>query len=146
MKSKVEQPVALICVFTWIGFICAISFLEAWLKFRAPGVTLPIGLGIGRLVFGALNKIEWVFALAIIVSIYTKPVITIFKQKALFFLVLFFLIAQTFWLLPTLDARAELYITGQPVSPSNLHIYYVIAEFIKVMALAVFGINLFQKD
>lgn len=37
--------------FVWLGMVLAISFLEAPLKFRAPGVTLPIGLGIGRLVF-----------------------------------------------------------------------------------------------
>ncbi len=54
------------CVFMWMGFICAISFMEAWLKFRAPGVTVPIGLGIGKLVFGALNRVEWVFALVIL--------------------------------------------------------------------------------
>ena len=42
--------------FLWIGFICAISFMETRLKFRAPGVTLPIGLSIGKLVFRALNK------------------------------------------------------------------------------------------
>lgn len=146
MKLKVEQPVALICIFTWIGFVCSISFLEAWLKFRAPGVTLPIGLGIGRLVFAALNKVEWVFALAIIVSTYTKPAITIFNQKALLILALFFLITQTLWLLPALDARAQLYINGENVAPSNLHIYYVIAEFLKVTTLFLFGIKLFKND
>lgn len=146
MKLKVEQPVALICIFTWIGFVCSISFLEAWLKFRALGVTLPIGLGIGRLVFAALNKVEWVFALAIIVSTYTKPAITIFNQKALLFLALFFLITQTLWLLPALDARAQLYINGENVAPSNLHIYYVIAEFLKVTTLFLFGIKLFKND
>lgn len=146
MKLKVEQPVALICVFTWIGFVCSISFLEAWLKFRAPGVTLPIGLGIGRLVFAALNKVEWIFALIIIVSIYTKPAITIYKQKAFFILALFFLLIQTLWLLPALDARAQLYIDGKNVAPSNLHIYYVIAEFLKVTTLFLFGIKLFKND
>jgi hypothetical protein len=39
--------------FVRIGFLGAISFMEAWLKFKAPGVTLPIS--IGRLVFSALN-------------------------------------------------------------------------------------------
>ena len=45
-------------IFTWLGMVIAISFIEAPLKFRAPGVTLPIGLGIGRLVFRALNTTE----------------------------------------------------------------------------------------
>ena len=146
MKTKVEHPVALICAFTWIGFVCSISFLEAWLKFRAPGVTLPIGLGIGRLVFAALNKVEWLFAIAIIISIYTNPVLVELKQKTVFFIVLTFLAVQTAWLLPSLDARAELHISGQHVEQSNLHIYYIIAEMIKVTALFLFGIKLFKKE
>ena len=42
-------------IFVWLGMVFAISFLEAPLKFRAPGITIPLGLGIGRLVFRALN-------------------------------------------------------------------------------------------
>lgn len=49
--------------FVWLGMVLAISFLEAPLKFRAPNVTLQIGLSIGRLVFRALNTVEVVFAL-----------------------------------------------------------------------------------
>ena len=44
--------------FIWFGMILAISFMEAPLKFEAPGVTLALGLGIGRLIFFALNKME----------------------------------------------------------------------------------------
>ncbi|WP_407690773.1 hypothetical protein [Saccharothrix syringae] len=42
----------------WLGMAPAISFPEAPLKFRAPGVTVAIGLGIGRIVFRALNVVE----------------------------------------------------------------------------------------
>ena len=44
----------------------AVSFLEAPLKFRAPGVTLPIGLAVGRLVFRALNRAEAYLAAGIL--------------------------------------------------------------------------------
>ncbi len=146
MSLKVEQPVAVICTFVWIGFICAISFLEAWMKFNAPGVTIPIGLGIGRLVFGALNKIEWVFTVAILVGIYSKPAITAFKTKIPFMLIVFILLLQTIWLLPALDIRAEMNINGLKVPHSNLHIYYVAAEVLKVCGLFLFGIKLFKKS
>ena len=49
------SAVAAAAIFVWLGMVLAISFLEAPLKFRAPGVTLQLGLGIGRLVFRALN-------------------------------------------------------------------------------------------
>ena len=145
MKLKVEQPVAVICTFIWIGFICAISFLEAWMKFNAPGVTIPIGLGIGRLVFGALNKIEWVLTIAILVSIYTKPAITGFKTKIPLMLIILILMVQTIWLLPALDIRAEMHINGEIVPHSNLHIYYVAGEVLKVFAIFFFGIKLFKE-
>jgi hypothetical protein len=142
---KVEQPVALVCVFTWIGFVCAISFLEAWLKFRAPGVTLPIGLGIGRLVFSVLNKVEWVFAIVVAVSMVMSKSPIVSWQNGLLAAVLVILITQTTWLLPGLDARAQLHIDGKTVAPSNLHLYYVGAEVLKVSSLIVTGINLFEK-
>ena len=41
----------------WLGMVAAISFLEAPIKFSAPGVSLAIGLGIGRKVFTALNAV-----------------------------------------------------------------------------------------
>ena len=47
--------VAAAVTFVWLGTVLGISFLEAPLKFRAPGVTLPIGLGIGRLVFDSIQ-------------------------------------------------------------------------------------------
>jgi hypothetical protein len=55
--------------FVWLGMVLAISFLEAPLKFRAPEVSLRIGLGIGRVVFGALNTVEAVLAATLIVCI-----------------------------------------------------------------------------
>jgi hypothetical protein len=36
--------------------------MEAWLKFLILSVTVPTGLRIGKLVFTAINKMEWMFA------------------------------------------------------------------------------------
>ena len=62
------SAVAVAVTFVWLGMVLAISFLEAPLKFRAPNVTLQIGLGIGRLVFRALNTVEVVFAIVILMA------------------------------------------------------------------------------
>lgn len=58
-------------VFTllWIGFVLAISFMEAPLKFQAPSLTLPVALEIGYLVFHALNGVE--IGLALVISAFT---------------------------------------------------------------------------
>ncbi len=65
--------IAVAVVFVWLGMVLAISFLEAPLKFRAPNVTLQIGLGIGRLVFRALNTVEACFAIALVAIVVAVP-------------------------------------------------------------------------
>ncbi len=139
-----KYPIAIIASFLWIGFVCAISFMEAWLKFRAQGVTLPIGLSIGKIIFSALNKVEWVFAIFIIVSLIFKNVSFLKWENLTIAIPFVLLILQTFWLLPFLNERAELQIQGQAVAASNLHFYYVAMEVIKVVCLFSFGLYLLK--
>src|SRR5690242_11127922 len=61
--------VAAAVAFVWLGMVLAISFLEAPLKFRAPGVTIPLGLSIGRLVFRALNAVELALTVVLVVCL-----------------------------------------------------------------------------
>ena len=142
MMIQTRQPIALISAFVWVGFVCAISFLEAWLKFRAPGVTLPIGLGIGRLVFGALNKVEWILAIVVLIDLaLQRPE----RRTALWItLPVLALVAQTVWILPALDSRAESIMHGGTPAPSDLHFVFVTFEVIKVAGLVLFGTLLFQ--
>ncbi len=145
MIYKVGQPLALVCIFLWIGFICAISFMESWLKFRAPGVTLSIGLSIGRIIFNVLNKIEWVFALIVICSmVWNKTFLT--WQNGYFLTVLIILALQTFWLLPALDKREQAVINNQVSDPSNTHLYFIVAEILKLAGLIIAGLFLFEQQ
>lgn len=57
--TEVARYTQLILPVFWFGMVVAISFLEAPIKFRAPGVTLAIGLGIGRKVFLASMRWNW---------------------------------------------------------------------------------------
>ncbi|MEQ8904138.1 hypothetical protein [Ekhidna sp.] len=143
-EAVVKSPLRISVVFLWIGFVCAISFMEAWLKFQAPGITLSLGLGIGRLVFGALNKVEIVFAFSLLISIISDEEIKTTASKILM-LPLLILFTQSVWLLPALDARAELYMLNHPPMSSNLHVYYVVAEVIKVCGLFAYGLQLFRS-
>ncbi|WP_245942281.1 hypothetical protein [Algoriphagus chordae] len=129
----------------WVGFVSAISFMEAWLKFRAPGITVPMGLGIGRLVFEALNKVEWVFAIAILISRIVSKENWASPKLIAFAIALLLLIIQTAWLLPLLDARAELIIHVHDLPASNHHFYYVAMEIVKVTSLIIFAISHFKS-
>ena len=140
MSYRLAHPIALICVFVWVGFVCAISFMEAWLKFRAHGVTLPIGLGIGRLVFQALNRVEWALAVAVLADLLWRRVA--WPPKYLVAVPILVLMVQTAWLLPALDQRAMLIIHGQGAPPSPLHFIYVGFEVLKVATLISLGMRL----
>lgn len=140
---KVSNPVATTAVFIWIGFVCAISFMEAWLKFRAPGVTLPLGLGIGCLIFDALNKVEWTLAAIVAISMVYKNMLK--WRSVAFYLPVIILLHQTMYLLPALKIRAGQYINDIQVEPSTIHIQYVVLEIIKIGSLVYFGISQFKK-
>ncbi len=125
--------------FFWAGFVCSISFMEAWLKFQAPGVTLPVGLSIGKLIFTALNRMEWVFVFLLLV--WTVPGVKNLSAKfiSLSTMVLFILIIQTFLLMPVLNERAEIIIAGGTPGESSVHMLFGIAEIIKVLVLLYLG-------
>ncbi len=142
---RVRNPLVLSCVYLWIGFVCAISFMEAWLKFQAPGVTLPIGLGIGRLVFNALNQIEWVFAIVIVLNFVFRRIRKENNKMVFLVIPLMILTIQTMELLPILDARAVQVIAGKYTEPSYTHTAYIILEIIKVLSLLIFGSTLFLQ-
>ena len=146
MNLQVKYPVAQVAVFLWLGFVLAISFMEAWIKFRAPGITVPLGLGIGSLVFGALNIMEWVFAIAIGANLILVKSELITKKGLLFFVPFLLLLMQTIWLLPALDTRAMSIINGEELPESLLHFYYVGFEIVKVITLSLFGMKLYKKS
>ncbi len=139
-----KYPILITASLLWIGFVLAISFMEAWLKFRAPGVTLETGLSIGRLVFKALNRVELFFALIILIQLFFSAE-GFSKWHTLFVIPLALLLVQTFYLHPALDERAVKIIEGTQVEASKLHLIYVIFEVAKVALLATFVVKLFKR-
>ena len=120
----------------WAGFVLAISFMESWVKFRAPGVTRDVGLSVGSLVFKTMNRVEWGF---LIVAGALFSFATNAGQATLMVLttLLFILLSQTFFLLPVLTQRAQMLINGIQPPKSGVHLFYVVAEVLKLGLLAV---------
>jgi hypothetical protein len=132
-----QVPLALACV--WLGMVVAIS-IEAPLKFHAPGITLPLGLGIGRLVFRALNRAEAVLAAATAATFaFTSPPLA---AAVLLVAVVVTLAVQVLVVRPRLEARAQLIIDGGTPPRSRAHLAYIGLECAKVLMLAAFGIVL----
>ena len=130
--------VAIAVVFGWTGLLIGVSFVEAPIKFRAPGVTLQIGLGIGRLVFRVVNTIEVVTAAALVVALLVAgpdPTITVAAGVAVVTL-----LVQLVALRPRMSRRAEA-VRARPddVPRSRVHHGYVALECVKLVALLVAG-------
>ncbi len=132
MKFKL---IILLILGIWSGMVLGISFIEAPLKFQAPNITLTLGLGIGQLVFGALNKIEIVFSLLLLGFVghqyqrLDNPVLIIIA------LLVSIIAVQSIWLFPILDARIDALQQGLEVAKTKHHLYYVVLEVLKVGVL-----------
>lgn len=135
-----EMAVAVAVTFVWLGMVLAISFLEAPLKFRAPNVTLQIGLGIGRLVFRALNTVEVAFAIIILAVVVDGPMP---MRIAVAFAVAFATLAiQLVAVRPQLTRRSDQVLAGLDAPRSRAHYAYIALEVVKTVALIVAGILL----
>lgn len=134
------SAVAAAVVFVWLGMVLAISFLEAPLKFRAPGVTIQLGLGIGRLVFRALNICEVVLAaLALVAVVLGRPSTGVYVALGL---AVVSLGAQVLGVRPALSRRSDAVLADAAVAESGrsrAHFVYVGFEAVKVIALLVSG-------
>lgn len=135
--------VAAALTFVWLGMVLAISFLEAPLKFRAPGVTLQIGLGIGRLVFRALNGVEVLIAVGILVALApSRPPVGVVVTFAIAVVAL---AVQLAGVRPRLTRRSDAVLAGHNTHRSHAHYIYVALEVIKIVALIVGGILLLSS-
>ncbi|HVQ83881.1 MAG TPA: hypothetical protein VMS84_03760 [Mycobacterium sp.] len=132
--------IAVAVTFVWLGMVVAISFVEAPLKFRAPSVTLQVGLGIGRLVFRALNTVEVGFALVILAIVAAVP--TPARIAVTFSVAMATLAIQLIAVRPRLTRRSDQVLAGLDAPRSRAHYAYVGLEVVKTAALLAAGILL----
>ncbi|GAA1959086.1 hypothetical protein GCM10009798_18270 [Nocardioides panacihumi] len=124
----------------WLGMVLAISFLEAPLKFRAPGLDLRTGLAIGRLVFRALNAVEVVLAVVLSAALAVgdesrAAVVAASVAVAV-------LAVQLVAVRPALSRRSDAVLAGAEGPRSHAHLWYVGLEVVKVLGLIVAGVLL----
>ena len=126
--------------FVWFGMVLAISFLETPLKFRAPGVSVRLGLGIGRVVFRAFNRVEVVFALVLVGAVVAgahRVLTAVAVGSAAVVLAVQLLLVR-----PRLNRRSDRVLAGDEDLPrSRAHYGYVLLELAKLAALGVAGVS-----
>lgn len=130
-------------IFVWLGLVLGISFIEAPLKFRAPGITRELGLGIGRLVFKALNACELVLAVIVLGVLLRDDIDTATRVTSVVLLAI--VAVQAAMIHTVMDKRAARIVQGETLPESRQHIIYIALETVKVVALIVTGIMVLRQ-
>ncbi|MGO2860866.1 MAG: hypothetical protein ACTIC1_06910 [Brevibacterium sp.] len=117
----------------WLGLIIGISLIEAPLKFQAPGVTIPSGLGIGRLVFTAMNWVEIVIAVILLWSVLKDGVGRLYRWLACGLIAV--LIIKVVGIRPLLNQRTDAVLAGVDDGGSSLHLLYIAADGLLILGL-----------
>lgn len=137
MKLYSKNPIILMLLCLMTGIFVTVSFLETPLKFQVPGMTIPIALELGKIMFGISTKIQCIILLIILgLMLFYKSNYSKLNFITIAVLILI-LILEKLWMLPVLDARADLLSAGKPVSPSELHNYFIYAEVAKAIFLMI---------
>jgi len=102
-------------------------------------VTLQVGLGIGRLVFAALNRVEVLLAVAVWAALLTghHSVVSLAVAGG----VVLVLIVQLAAVRPVLTRRSDRVLAGEEGPRSHAHLVYVGLEVVKVAGLAGLGVT-----
>lgn len=126
----------------WFGMIAAISFIEAPLKFQAPGITIPLGLGIGRLVFAVLNIVEAAILLAItLLSFWPISARIEGRRLLLWFGLILVFAAKVAGVRPPLNARTDLVLAGADPGQSPWHYIYIACDLATMVLLILLAVT-----
>ncbi|EMQ98584.1 hypothetical protein ACIGB6_16825 [Paeniglutamicibacter gangotriensis] len=117
----------------WMGLIMGISFIETPLKFLGPGMTLALGLGIGQLVFAAMNIVEVIFFIVLAASCVKRGL-----DRAYLWVVAslgLVLLAKVALIRPFLSKRTESVLAGVESGGSSWHYFYIAADGLLTLLL-----------
>jgi hypothetical protein len=125
LSQALANP-AYVC-FIWFGMTAGISLLATPARFTAPTITREVGLDVGRVVFGALNKAELVALVVLLIVVRVSGrARELWQYCSILVLVL---LAQSVWLLP-----------------SMLHGTYSILELLKLGVLLYLGFKCLETE
>ena len=136
MRDRLALAARLLLPAVWLGLIIAIDLIEAPLKFQAPGITIPLGLGIGRLVFAAMNVVEVAIAVLLVLALLRpRPARSVVMTAGAIGVLL---LAKLAVVRPLLMARTDAVLAGADGGGSFAHIAYIGVDALLFLALAWF--------
>lgn len=118
----------------WLGLLLALAFIETPLKFLAPGMTLELALGVGRLVLTAADIAGAALLVATTLVALLRPRVGVPARWVLGALWLV-LVVQVALVRPMLNARTDVVLAGGEPGDSPLHVVYVVADVLLAVLL-----------
>lgn len=136
--ARLARAVLPVACLLWAGIVVGISFIEAPAKFRAPTLTLPVALDVGRHVFAASHAVQIGLGVVVLAGLLAGGARR--RARALVIVAALVILAvQVALIVPVLDARAAVYIAGGTPAGTSPHGFYVGLEVLKLLALMVAG-------
>ena len=140
LMDVVRNP-AWVCL-AWFGMTAGVSLLATPVRFTATTITREVALDVGRVVFAALDKAEFVALIILLVLVRASGLAK--KLWAACGALALILIVQSMWLLPELSARTQQIIDGIEPAPSIAHGAYSVLELSKLLILLFTGLRSMQ--
>ena len=125
----------------WVGMLLAIDF-GAVAKFATPSLTKPVAFDVGRVVFGAFNKVQIVMLFILVFSALMATIAPI--DRALIAAVAAIFLLQLLWLFPILSHQVAVILQGRAISRGYEHHLYGVFEIAKILSLFILGIRLLR--
>ena len=137
IRNALLNP-AWVC-FTWAGMTVGISMIATPVRFTAMSITRPVALDVGRVVFAALNKAEFLALVLLLVIVRTSG-----RSRELWgwcSVLILIVLAQGAWLIPELAARTDIILAGNEPPSSHAHAIYSTLELAKIGILLFIGVR-----
>lgn len=126
----------------WFGLVVGISFIEAPLKFQAPGITIPLGLGIGRLVFLALNMVESLLLVTLLLLSFLPLARRVSAARARWIIALAAVfVIKVAVIRPPLNSRTDQVLAGADPGQSPWHYLYIAADVLTLCLLIAVAVQ-----
>lgn len=137
MKYTIKNPIVFTALLLWFGVFMTVSFVETPLKFQVPGVTLPVALELGKIMFGFSTHFQMAMLAIVAVGFLLGKKRWNWFSIIAYTVIIATLLLQKFWMLPVLDARADLLAAGKSIPPTVLHDYFIYSEVVKAIFLVI---------
>ncbi len=116
-----------------------VSMIATPARFSAPTISRPVALDVGRVVFAAFNKAEFVALVLLLLIVRMRGLAG--RWWAVCVLLALIVLAQGAWLIPELASRTDLIIAGMEPPASPAHAIYASLELAKIALLMLLGFS-----